>query len=219
MGNNGSSARHALDESSLALSKKSKTTVAGSSAKKKKPRKVKPTHAEKSHQELIKDVWQSGLPGEAERMAKHWVQCKNDHNMMKLMHLADPDATFRFPDVGLVIPMRDFLDTMLGLVDAFPDLHFTYGSIGELRPGVVVLTEYFAIGTHTGSAFECNGEPAVPPTGITIRTGPMIQTIKVQHGKVIDLECVAPLGNSTGPPAFFEATKKEYERQQRSKSN
>ena len=134
---------------------------------------------------------------------------------MKLMHLADPDATFRFPDVDLVIPMRDFLDTMLGLADAFPDLHFTYGSIGELRPGVVVLTEYFAIGTHTGSAFECNGEPAIPPTGVLVRSGPMIQTIKVQNGKVIDLECVTPLGNSAGPPAFFEATKEEYERQQR----
>lgn len=148
-----------------------------------------------------------GVPGEATRLAKAWVQAKNERNMMKLISLAHPEACYRLPAENICIPMRDFIDTIFALADSFPDLTYKFADAGEPRLGSAVLYEYYATGTHTGAGYSFQGRTMIPPTNVQVLDGPVVKTITVQNGKIIDFLVYAPLGNRVGPLAFYEAAK------------
>ena len=148
-----------------------------------------------------------GVPGEATRLAKAWVQAKNERNMMKLLQLAHPDACYRLPAESICIPMRDFIETIFALCDSFPDLEYKYADAAEPRQGSAVLYEYYATGSHTGTSYSFQGLPDIPPNHVKVLDGPVVKTITVKDGKIIDFLVYAPLGNRVGPLAFYEASK------------
>lgn len=151
-----------------------------------------------------------GVPGEAVRLAKAWVKAKNERNMMKLLQLAHPEACYRLPAESICIPMRDFIETIFALADSFPDLEYKFADAAEPRPGSAVLYEYYAEGTHTGAPYSFHGKSGIPPNHTKFLDGPVVKTITVKNGKIIDFLVYAPLGNRVGPLAFYEATRNKH---------
>ena len=60
--------------------------------------------------------------------------------------------------------MRQFIDAIMELSDAFPDLEYKFADAAEPRDGVAVLYEYYATGTHTGRGYTFQNKPVVPVT-------------------------------------------------------
>ena len=142
--------------------------------------------------------------------ALRWVQAKNDHNLMRLCSVTDHDAIFEFPDTNVNLPMRAFFDTMSMKFDSIPDLSFTYKSVAEVEPGVVLFTDYIGFGHHTGACLELPPLPPVPATGIYIADEPIQLTVKVRDHKVIRAIADAR-GQLVGPPGFYYKGKAAYE--------
>ena len=151
-----------------------------------------------------------GVPGEATRLAKAWVKAKNDRDMMTLYRLAHEDACYRLPAEGICIPMRQFIDVIFELADAFPDLTYKFADAAEPRSGVAILYEYYATGTHTGQSYSFQGKRSIPITKEKVLDGPVVKTITIKNGKIIDFLVYAPLGNTVGPLAFYKATKEAH---------
>ena len=151
-----------------------------------------------------------GKSGEAVRLAKAWVKAKNERDMDKLLELADPSACYRLPAENICIPMRDFLQAIFTLGEAFPDLEYEFADAAEPYSGVAVLYDYYATGTHTGKAYSFMGKTEVPPTGVHVVDGPIVKTFTIKNGKIIDFLVYAPLGNTVGPLAFYRATKDKH---------
>lgn len=152
----------------------------------------------------------AGSPGEATRLANAWVNAKNNRDMKKLVELAHPDACYRLPSEDICIPMRDFLEAIFSLAEAFPDLEYEFQDAAEPKSGVAVLYDYYATGTHTGTEYSFHGKAAVPPTGVRVLDGPVVKTLTIKNGKIIDFLVYAPLGNTVGPLAFYRATRDKY---------
>ena len=106
--------------------------------------------------------------------------------------------------------MRKFIDTIFALCDSFPDLEYKYMDAAEPRAGSAVLYEYYASGTHTGVQYSFQGLPGIPPNHASVLDGPVVKTITVKDGKIIDFLVYAPLGNTVGPLAFYKGTKKMH---------
>lgn len=151
-----------------------------------------------------------GKSGEATRLAKAWVEAKNDRDMKKLVELAHPQACYRLPAEDICMPMRDFIEIIFALAEAFPDLEYEFADAAEPKSGVAVLYDYYATGTHTGTAYAFHGKAAVPPTGARVLDGPVVKTLTIKDGKIIDFLVYAPLGNTVGPLAFYKATRDKH---------
>ena len=106
--------------------------------------------------------------------------------------------------------MLDFLKLIFSLSEAFPDLEYEYADAAEPKSGVAVLYDYYATGTHTGTAYAFQGKTAIPPTGVRVLDGPVVKTLTIKDGKIIDFLVYAPLGNTVGPLAFYRATRDKY---------
>ncbi|KAL3908232.1 MAG: hypothetical protein SGARI_003155 [Bacillariaceae sp.] len=167
----------------------------------------KKKHISKSATKKILKAWApppgDGVPGEATRLAKSWVKAKNERNMIKLLQLAHPEACYRLPAEGICIPMRSFIEAIMELSDAFPDLEYKFADAAEPREGVAVLYEYYATGTHTGRGYNFQNKPIVPISNVKVLDGPVVKTITIKGGKIIDFLVYAPLGNTVGPLAFY----------------
>ena len=143
--------------------------------------------------------------------ALQWVDAKNKHDMMRLYQVTNHDAVFHFPDMDVHLPMRPFWDSMMTLFDAVPDLSFSFTSVEEVRPGVVVIQDYIGAGHHTGNPLEFPPNPPVPPTGVHIADEPIQVTITVKHNKITDLVADTLGDGIAGPPGFYSKAKAAYE--------
>lgn len=107
--------------------------------------------------------------------------------------------------------MRPFWDSMLGIFSAVPDLSFSFTSIEEVKPGIVLIENYIGAGHHTGNSMEFPPHPPIPPTGAYIADDPIHVTLKIRHGKVMDVHADTG-GGVAGPPGFYAKAKYAYDK-------
>lgn len=146
-------------------------------------------------------------PSEAMLSALRWVKAKNTKDMIKLYTVCSEDAMFHFVDCNMSLPMRAFWDAVMGVMQAFPDLTFSYSEVRETKPNVIEFINYVAEGHHTG-LFEFAGHEDLAPTGAYVADEPIHLTIKVNPHDHKIVEMIADTnGGLAGPPGFYAKAK------------
>lgn len=132
-----------------------------------------------------------------------FVKAKNDKDVMKLYTVCSPDSIFHFLDHDVSFPMRALWDGLMGLFQAFPDVHFSYSDVHETEPNVIVFENYVAEGHHTG-LFEFAGHPDLAPTGAYVIDDPTKLTMYVNPEDNMITKVIANTnGGMAGPPGFY----------------
>jgi ketosteroid isomerase-like protein len=101
----------------------------------------------------------------AERLAKHWIESWNAHDIEAIMaHYAD-DVELISPVAvqilnrpnGRVVGKKDLRDYFKKGLEAYPDLHFV---LKDIMCGIASLVLYYTNqkGTHTGEYMEVSGK-------------------------------------------------------------
>ena len=78
---------------------------------------------------------------------------------------------------------------------------FRHSSVKEVEPGVVVVDNVFASGTHNGAPFGFGPFPPVPTANIHVEQDEERMFLTIKDGKIKKNEIIA-IGNSTGLDGF-----------------
>ena len=118
---------------------------------------------------------------------------------------------FLFVDSDCEMPAYEFYTAVKETTESFPDLHFHWKSMSikgingpeSKHPGtVVVIKNYYGIGTHTGKPYGFGPYPPIAATGKRIRDQKIEFTFVVRDGK-ISHAIIDAFGQVVGPPGFY----------------
>jgi hypothetical protein len=114
-----------------------------------------------------------------------------------------PTALFSID--GIEVLGSEFVDLHERVVKSFPDIRFSHELIEEVSPGIVMIKNVQASGTHTGSPFAFGPYEEINATGMFVRNDPedMLLTIDMET-ESIPLIHVTAKGKSSGPQGFYE---------------
>lgn len=160
--------------------------------------------------DYVSETLREGTASPAVLVALRWIDAQNKHDVMRLYQVTDSTATFYFLDSETRLPMREFWQSMMSIFYAFPDLHFTFSSINEVKPGVVELVDYVGSGHHTGGKLEFEPHHPIPATGAYIQDEPLRVTITVKQNRVVGVVATSNNGGLSGPPGFYLKAKTAY---------
>ncbi|CAB9507358.1 expressed unknown protein [Seminavis robusta] len=119
-----------------------------------------------------------------------------------LSHFASPDVVIKFEDMPS-ITARIMAVEMDKCYKSFPNLHFHYESVKEVRPGHVLVEDLQVSGTHTGEPFAFAHFPAIPTSNKhLVNDHERLWFTVNKEGKIVLQEAIA-LGSVTGIAGFY----------------
>ena len=141
------------------------------------------------------------------RTAERLVEVYNNFDREELFKLfTSRKAKISFEDdyIPDITPVQ-VADNMESFRRSFPDVKFSYDSIKEDEPGVVVMEGVKCIGTHTGEPYTMvpGVFPAIPATGIHCMNDEEIMDFTFKDGKIRKMKIIA-LGSSSGFSGFYQ---------------
>ncbi|CAB9517118.1 expressed unknown protein [Seminavis robusta] len=139
-----------------------------------------------------------------EQIIEQYMAAKNRHaSVEELLEFWTSDkAKAKFDDHGSMTA-RQLLTEINNLNQGFEDMMFTFESIEEVEPGVVLVEQLVVTGTHT-SDLKFMDFPVIPKTNRHVVLDPERLYFTVKNGKITKMEDTA-LGNLTGPPGMYMA--------------
>lgn len=156
------------------------------------------------------DIVPENAPEEL-RVVREWIRYKDAHDVEKMEELTDDNCYITFTDSETEMPAREFYEALRENYASFPDIHFFWRSMKvqgtnsntSRNPGtVVVIKDYYGIGTHTGAPYHFGPYPPIERTNKIVRDADIEFTFIVRDGKIVNATVYA-FGEAVGPPAFY----------------
>eukprot|EP00878_Enallax_costatus_P014292 GHUV01014950.1.p1 GENE.GHUV01014950.1~~GHUV01014950.1.p1 ORF type:complete len:200 (+),score=42.51 GHUV01014950.1:361-960(+) len=115
-----------------------------------------------------------------------------------------PMAIVLFAVVSLAAVAADYIKMVCDVtLPAIPDFKWGHATNGDVDNDGWCIVTVQAFGHHTGGPLEMPGLEPLPPTGKYFCLAEEIQRVKVQGGKVVEVEVLPTKG--AGPRAFYQA--------------
>ena len=140
-----------------------------------------------------------------ERLVEEFMEVLNSNPTVEeqLRFHESPNIRIKFDDEPsmTILEMSNIITNTV--YKSFPDFQFSYESLRQFSPGVVVLENCQPNGTHTGTPFQLPNLPPIPAAGKFVKLDPERLFFTIRSGKIAEIEVVA-LGRTTGPLGLYE---------------
>ena len=130
----------------------------------------------------------------------------NSHDLEGYLGLHAPNCEVRFSGMDTTIAIKDFVPVMQDALASFPNFRIDGDKPREVGPGVVVVKNLVATGSHTGKPFGFGPCPPLPATGVKCRNDPEEVTYFIVNGKIGRVH-IHSSGKLTGPLGFYQQIK------------
>ena len=133
-----------------------------------------------------------------------WCEATSYHrgDIVRKFTRNDAVCVFKGGETAMSFPV--FIATCEALWASFPDNKVSWESVKEIRPGVVLIKDYRAAGTHTGAPYSFGPYKPIPATGKYVEEDPCQLTLHIKKGKVSKFQIDVRDGDLVGPPGYYQ---------------
>lgn len=148
-------------------------------------------------------------------LAKDFFAATNRHANGEIKNLCASTFVVKFVSSHDEMLIDDYLETMQGLVESFPDFRLDHAEYMEEKKletdgpsdpptTVVTITDIRASGTHTGKPFAFGPYPAIPASNIAVRDhAPCTDEMHIREGKIVKLLVKTQGAEDASGPGYF----------------
>ncbi|CAB9502761.1 expressed unknown protein [Seminavis robusta] len=139
-----------------------------------------------------------------EHLIQDYISKVNEHASVEelLQFYASEEVPIKFDDMA-PMPAVAVQTEIVKLTKSFKDFKFSYDSVKEIKPGVVLVEELVVSGTHNGEPYRFAVFPPVPASGKHAVLDPERMWFTMNKDGKIVKEVIMALGNLTGPPGMY----------------
>ncbi|CAB9498183.1 expressed unknown protein [Seminavis robusta] len=153
------------------------------------------------------EVTETSIPvNENEQNIQDFIAKVNEHASVEelLQFYANDEVPICRNEMAPFTAMAKNSDIVI-LCKSFTNFKFSYDSVKEIKPGVVLVDELVVSGTHNGKPYTFGGFPPIQSTDKHVVLDPERVIFTMKNGKIIKEVVKTTSGNLTGAAQFYVA--------------